>query len=180
VRSADPLPLFAGEVALRRLAISDLSTFQAYRHDEVLGQYQGWSAMSDAEALDFLSEMNTATLLRPGLWSQVGIAAADSLRLIGDVGLLLGADGTRAEVGFTLARSAQGRGLATLAVREAIALVFQLSAARQILAATDARNIPSIRLLERVGMHRVESRAVVFRGEACVEYSYAISREHDA
>jgi RimJ/RimL family protein N-acetyltransferase len=54
--------------------------------------------------------------------------------------------------------------------------VFQCTAARQVLANTDARNYPSIRLLERIGMQRVGSRRAIFRGETCVEITYAIAR----
>ena len=98
------LPRVAHGVALRRLAVSDLAAFQAYRHDALLGQYQGWSAATDAEALSFLAEMNTSALLRPGTWSQIGIADADNQGLIGDIGLFLASDGRSAEIGFTLRR----------------------------------------------------------------------------
>jgi aminoglycoside 6'-N-acetyltransferase len=132
--------------------------------------------MPDAEARAFLARMHTVGPLQPGFWFQLGIADAQDMQLIGDIGLLLSADGSSAEIGYTLARSAQGRGLATLAVREAVALVFECSEASQVLATTDARNRPSIRLLERIGMQRVEDRDAVFRGEPCVEITYAIAR----
>ena len=175
-RRCVPLPRLAGPVALRRLAPQDLAAFQAYRRDPELGRYQGWTPLSDAEARAFLAEMHTADALQPGVWFQLGIADAPSLRLIGDVGLLLSADGSHAEVGFTLARSAQGRGLATLAVHEAVALVFECSAAREVRAIADARNRSSIRLLERIGMQQVATRNATFRGEPCVEITYAIAK----
>jgi aminoglycoside 6'-N-acetyltransferase len=132
--------------------------------------------MPDAEAQAFLAQMHAAVSLHPGIWFQLGIADGQSLQLIGDIGLLLSADGSSAEIGYTLARSAQGRGLATLAVREAVALVFECSAASQVLATTDARNRASIRLLERIGMQRAEECTALFRGEPCVEITYAIAR----
>ncbi|HEX6092282.1 MAG TPA: GNAT family N-acetyltransferase [Dongiaceae bacterium] len=171
-----PLPRCAGQVALRRLAPKDLAAFQAYRRDPELGRYQGWTPMPDAEAQAFLAQMHAAVSLHPGVWFQLGIADGQSLQLIGDIGLLLSADGSSAEIGYTLARSAQGRGLATLAVREAVALVFECSAASQVLATTDARNRASIRLLERIGMQRAEESTALFRGEPCVEITYAIAR----
>jgi RimJ/RimL family protein N-acetyltransferase len=176
MRTADPLPRVAGKVVLRRLAASDLAAFQAYRHDALLGQYQGWSAISDAEATAFLDEMNSAPLLEPGEWSQIGIATSDSQTLIGDIGLFLASDGRHAEIGFTLRRESQGRGVATTAVREAINLVFEHTAVERVLGITDARNLRSIRVLERVGMHKSDSRSVLFRGEPCLEYVYAVAR----
>jgi RimJ/RimL family protein N-acetyltransferase len=176
-RNDDPLPRFAGRVVLRRLAGTDLPSFQAYRHDPALGLYQGWSATSDAEASAFLTEMSGAALLQPGVWSQIGIAEPDTLALIGDVGLLLAADGRSAEIGFTLRRQSHGRGIATIAVREAIQLVFEQTHAERVLGITDSRNLPSIRLLERAGMRRIESRTVMFRGEGCIEHLYAVWRQ---
>src|SRR6476660_4658923 len=120
MQNVDPLPRIANGVVLRRLAISDLAAFQAYRHDPVLGLYQGWSAASDAEATSFLAEMNSSELLQLGTWSQIGIADFNNLALIGDIGLFLASDGRHAEIGFTLRRESQGRGVATTAVREAI------------------------------------------------------------
>ena len=176
---ADLLPRIASGVVLRRLAISDLAAFLAYRHDALLGQYQGWTVTSDAEATSFLTEMSTAELLHPGMWSQIGIAKSESQALIGDIGLFLASDGRHAEIGFTLRRESQGHGVATTAVREAINLVFEHTKAEQVLGITDARNVSSIRLLERVGMRKTESRSAMFRGESCLEHVYAVSRQRD-
>ena len=170
----DPLPRIADGVMLRRLALSDLAAFQAYRHDPVVGLYQGWSATSDADAGSFLTEMSSVELLKPGRWSQIGIADSGSLALVGDIGLFLAADGRHAEIGFTLRQESQGKGLATIAVREAIALVFEHTEAEEVRAITDARNAPSIRLLERIGMLRTGSHTALFRGELCIEHVYSL------
>ena len=66
--------------------------------------------------------------------------------------------------------------MATQAVRAALAIVFDCTAAEQVRAITDARNDASIRLIERVGMRFITSQATVFRDEACVELVYAIQR----
>jgi RimJ/RimL family protein N-acetyltransferase len=80
------------------------------------------------------------------------------------------------EVGFTLAPAAQGRGLATRAVRGALEQLWALTAARHVLGCTDARNTPSSRLLQRLGFQRVAERSAQFRGEACVEWDYRLER----
>jgi aminoglycoside 6'-N-acetyltransferase len=174
---ADLLPRFTNDVALRRLAPADLAVFQAYRHDPVLARYQDWTSKSDVEASAFLAKMSSVTLLQPGVWSQIGIADPHTLALLGDIGVLLACDGRQAEIGFTLSRQSQGRGMGTAAVREAINLVFERTTADRVLGIADARNHPSIRLLRRVGMRRVESRAAMFREQPCVEHIYGISRE---
>ncbi|WP_338845706.1 GNAT family N-acetyltransferase [Massilia sp. W12] len=170
------LPLELAACRVRRLREQDLTAFQAYRCDPQIGRYQGWQAQSDAQALAFLQEMAAAPLLTPGAWLQLGIADAASDVLLGDLGLFLAADGLSAEIGFSLARAAQGRGIATAAVRAACALLFAHTQAQQIAGIADARNLPSIRLLQRIGMQFVREEACVFRGERCIEAHYVLAR----
>ena len=173
IHGADHLPRSGGGFVLRRLTVADLSAFQAYRGDAELGCYQGWRPMLDADAVAFLAEMHAAPFPRRGDWTQIAIARPDDGGLIGDIGIYFAEDGQHSEIGFTLSRPAQGRGIATSAVRDAIALIFSVSDVARVIAVTDARNVPSIRLLERVGMLRVHTREAVFRGEPCLEHTYA-------
>ncbi len=161
---------------LRRLHTRDRAAFQAYRSLPELGRYQGWSPMSDAKAHGFLDEMHRAPLFTPGQWVQLAIAKPESDELVGDIGLYLSEDGTSGEVGFTLEPSSQGRGVAALAVREALQLLFSATSVTRVLGITDERNVPSIKLLERIGFELVESRQVVFRGEPCTERVYVLPR----
>jgi aminoglycoside 6'-N-acetyltransferase len=176
----DPFPIVAGIAVLRRLEVNDLAAFQTYRSEPQVGRFQGWSVMSDKEATAFLSDMHACQLLRPGTWLQLGIAEPGSMRLLGDIGLRLAETQDEAEVGFTLAPQAQGRGVATAAVNAAIGLVFRQTPAKRVLGITDARNIASIRLLARVGMKKIGSTPAVFRGESCIEDSYARYRDSGA
>jgi RimJ/RimL family protein N-acetyltransferase len=174
--SATLLPrTFPGGV-LRRLRTSDLSAFQAYRGDPEVGRFQSWSPMSEDEAVTFLAEMNEAPLFKPGDWVQLGIAEPADDQLIGDVGIFLAADGLSGEIGFTLAPDAQGRGIATAAVRQALQLLFGVTRVKQVLGTTDSRNSGSVRLLERVGFRHQENRSTVFRGEPCIENVYVLPR----
>ena len=176
--TTDVLPHSGAGFVLRRLSPGDLAEFQAYRHDEELGRYQGWRPTADEQASAFLAEMNIAPFPNPGHWVQIGIAEPERQRLIGDIGVFLPLDATFAEIGFTLARFAQGRGVATAAIRAVIELVFECSAAQSVIGVTDARNLPSMRLMERVGMRMTGTNRAVFRGEACVEHTYTVTRAH--
>jgi ribosomal-protein-alanine N-acetyltransferase len=175
-QSAMQLPRSFPGGRLRRLRTSDLAAFQAYRSIPELGRFQGWSPMPEAEALAFLAKMGDAPLLTPGDWVQLGIAEPEGDQLIGDVGVFLAADGLTGEIGFTLAPAAQGRGIATAAVRQALQVLFGATSVKQVLGITDSRNVGSIRLLERVGFHHHESRRIVFRGELCSEEVYVLPR----
>ncbi len=172
----NPLPCFGKRTQLRRFAATDLAAFQSYRQDAEVGKYQGWTAQPDAEAAKFILEMQSAALFSPGQWLQLAISELDSNVLIGDIGVCLAADQSHAEIGFSMSPSAQGRGLAADAVSSVIALIFETTEATQIIGVTDARNLASIKLLERVGMVCTASAEAIFRGEVCVEHTYMIDR----
>lgn len=170
------LPRTCDLLVLRRLSPADLTDFQDYRSDPQVGLFQGWTPRSNEEALTYLAEVEAAPLLKPGHWTQIAIANTENDRLMGDLGLFVSEDQSQAAIGFTLAPRSQGRGLATSAVLAAIELLFERTSVQRILAITDARNTPSIRLLERVGMSLVSTAEVVFRGEPCTENTYALAR----
>ena len=134
--------------------------------------------MPSMAAKAFLTEMNKAVFAAVGVWYQLGIADRVTDRLIGDIGFCIcGPENQHAELGFSLARNAQGRGLATEAVREVVDLLFESTAIARVISMTDARNQACIRLLQRVGMRQVGAVNSVFRGESCVEYVYMSWRE---
>ena len=174
---ADFLPRVGDRVELRRLTVSDLESFQAYRNDPDVGRYQGWSAMSPTDAAAFLARMHTADPGIEGEWFQLGIAERSSGGLIGDVGVCLRTiDDPHAEIGFTLAPAAQGQGLGSEAVRELLAALFEHSSVARVIAITDARNLPSVRLLRRIGMRLGDTFSSHFRGEPCTEHLFVIRR----
>ena len=161
---------------LRRLRTSDVASFQAYRSIPELGRYQGWSPMSEASAMAFLDEMNTVSLFTPGEWVLLGIEELNSQRLVGDIGLFLAADELAAEIGFTLEPAAQGRGIATAAVRAAVQLLFETTKVQHVRGITDSRNGASVRLLGRAGFRHSSTQQTVFRGELCFEEIYVLQR----
>ncbi|HXU32409.1 MAG TPA: GNAT family N-acetyltransferase [Thermoanaerobaculia bacterium] len=172
----DPFPRLAPRVVLRRLAPADLAPFQAYRADPEVARFQSWSSMSAEEALAFLAERGAAPFGRPG-WFQIGIAERATGRLVGDIGICLHRDESEpAEIGFTLATPWQRQGIGSEAVRETLALLFEHTAVSQVMAITDTRNLPSIRLLERVGFSLSRTIPAFFRGEACNEHVFVIRR----
>jgi RimJ/RimL family protein N-acetyltransferase len=71
--------------------------------------------------------------------------------LVGDVGVCLHSNRMQAEIGFTLAKAYQGHGYATEAVGQVLEHLFTWRNLRRISAECDARNVPSARLLRRLG-----------------------------
>lgn len=175
----DPLPRRGDRVVLRRFAANDLERFQRYRADPGLGRYQGWSPMKRRDAATFIDRMRVERLFVPGAWNQIAIADGRTDMLIGDIGLYVADDGRAAEIGFTFARGSHGAGLATEAVRQAIGLLFDQTTVERIVGISDTRNARSIRLLERVGMRALTTRATVFKGESCLETTFCLARDGD-
>lgn len=172
----DGLPRGCGNCLLRRLSAEDLRPFQAYRSDPQAGQFQGWEPLDDAAAAEFLARMAHAEMFVPGVWQQLGIATPEEALLIGDIGICLSGNGRQAEVGITLNPDWQGHGIATAAFAGALDLVFERTSAERVVAITDSRNTPSIRLLERVGMARTKVYQTRFRDAPCVEIEFTLSR----
>ena len=169
----DPLlPLDFATARLRRLRRADRAAFQAYRALPELGRFQGWSPMSDEAADRFIDEVAALPVLAPGEWIQLALADRQTDRLLGDIGLWVSPEGDEAEIGFTVAPWAQSRGVATQATHAVHGLLARASNVRVLRGITDARNVASVRVLERAGFVQVESRSVEFRGEPCVERVY--------
>lgn len=164
-------PFLTPRLRLRRLQPGDLEAFAAVRGDAELGRYQGWTPMDRAAALDFITQMQAAPAFAVGDWLQLAIAERDSDQLIGDLGVLRH-DATTAELGFTLSRAAQGRGLAREAVAGVVELLRERLGLRRVRGVTDARNTASARLMQALGWRQVASVDTVFRGEACTEWTF--------
>jgi RimJ/RimL family protein N-acetyltransferase/N-acetylglutamate synthase-like GNAT family acetyltransferase len=169
-------PIEGPRVRLRRLGVADLPRFQAYRHDPEVGRWQGWLPQDEAAARAFLQAAATDPFPVPGTWFQMAIADRASDTLLGDIGLHLRADSEALELGFSLAREAQGRGLATEAVGLALQLAFDATPATRVLAITDTRNHASVRLLERLGLRRYATLDATFRDQPCQEHHYVMYR----
>ncbi len=171
----EPIPIQSDRVLLRRLKISDLPAFQAYRYDAEVGRYQGWSPQSDDQSRAFISKMNSAEFPTPGEWFQLGIVLAQEDALIGDIGIYLSKDLGEAEIGFTLRAESQGFGLGAEAVKLVIDMLFVSVGVHKIVAITDSRNTASIRLLENVGMSLSRTVEAVFRDMPCMEHIYELT-----
>ena len=175
--AVDPLPRRAARVVLRRFRLADLESFQAYRADPEVGRYQGWVPMTTAAAIMFINAMSVATFGEADQWMQIAIADPVTDQLIGDIGICVhgGAD-AHTEIGYSIAAAWQQQGLGAEAVRAALAMAFECSGIERVVAVTDARNVASVRLLQRIGMTHTSSADAEFRGEPCTERTFILSR----
>ena len=134
-----------------------------------------------AQSVEFLEKYGQQPVpAEPGGWVQIGIADRTTDRLLGDCALHLQEYEPRiAEIGITLATSAQGAGYATEALQALFQYLFNDLQLHRVIAITDCLNLPTARLLERIGMRREAHfrQNIWFKGAWGDEFQYALLRE---
>ena len=165
--------LLTERLVIRPFRPSDIDAFAAYRSDPEVARYQSWDGYEAAQVESFVAEMATLHPGVPGQWFQFAVTDRSTEELFGDTALCVDADDpSHAEIGFTFATAHRSKGYATEAVRATIAYAFEQLGVDVVVAITDARNGPSIALLERIGMTKVSTNHVEFKGEWCDEFTY--------
>ena len=170
------LPIFTQKLVLRAFREADLDAFLAYRNDPDVARFQDWEGLAREAGVALLGRNAQSSSGKRGQWQQIAIALAPSDRLIGDIGLFRRDDGFSAELGFTLATRHQGQGLACEALFGLIDALFDRSGLERLEAVTDTRNLPAMALLARLGFGIRSTAEVVFKGVACREHTYTLSR----
>jgi RimJ/RimL family protein N-acetyltransferase len=170
------LPLTTDRLLIEPMTVADAEGFAAYRSDPAVARYQSWATPYPLERAEEALAANPRGWPAAGEWTQLGIREHGSLR--GDVAVHLLDDEIAPqtlEVGVTLASSAQGRGLATEALRAVVSACFA-NGAHRVFAGCDARNAPVGRLFERIGL-RHEARlldAEWWKGEWTTADTWAV------
>ena len=151
--------LTTDRLVLRRFRLDDAMALAAYRSIPEVARYQSWSAPYSLEKAHYaVQTMVAAEPTMPG-WFQYAVELAEDKTLIGDVGVNLADNLMQAEIGYTLRPDHQGHGYATEAAGELMRLAFADLGVRRVTAAAFADNLPSLRIMERLGM-RQESHSV--------------------
>jgi len=163
---------------IRRFEPGDLAALLAYRNDPEVARYQSWETMSEREARTLIQEQQTEEPGASFSWFQFAFTLKTTGVLIGDAMLHVGADGRLGEIGYTLARAHQKQGYAQEGVGAILTYAFAALRLHRVMAALDVRNMPSARLLERLGMRREGHflQNAWYKGEWCDEYEYALLR----
>jgi len=145
---------------LRPFTPADQEAIHAVYADPEVMRHVGHGAhktiAETANALRIYGEV----LARRG-YSFLAVTERDGGALIGDGGLHpLGED---VELGYTLARSAWGRGYATELGRALLAYAFEVLAVPRVIAQVEPENARSRRVLEKLGMTERETRTAYGR-----------------
>ena len=174
--TTDELPIATERLILRRFEDRDIEAFVDYRCDPQIARYQSWSEFDAAEARVFILDQRTVSFAAPNQWFQIAVADISTNRLLGDMGVCVRSNGNVAEIGFTLGRHVQGRGIAFEGVRRVLRLIFETTAVERVEATTDLRNTASMRLLSRLEFSQIKIESARFKGETCDEATYELRR----
>ncbi len=161
------------EIVTDRLALRDLEpsdgprVFSYHKHPEV-SRFQSWGTESVDAVQSYIRSLSGVDPAACAGWYQVGIFLQTSCKLIGDCGFRpLAASAEQVGVGITVAPEYQGQGYASEALRALLNFLFAILEKHRVIGSVDPRNVPSIKLLQQVGMrqegHFVKS--LWFRGE---------------
>ncbi|BAF13452.2 hypothetical protein OsI_13872 [Oryza sativa Indica Group] len=146
------------EVTLRRFELSDVDAMMAWASDPAVAAFCRWEPYQSTEPL--LAYLRDTVLPHPwfrAICLATGAGAGDGDgRPVGAVSLAPTADACRGELGYVVARAHWGKGVATAAVRRAVAAVLggEVSGLARVEALVDVDNRASQRVVEKAGFRR--------------------------
>jgi len=170
------LPLRTDRLVLRRFEAGDLDAFYAYHSLPETARFLPGEAKSYTKSMESVGKYANFVFEKEGDWICLAIEAADSPGLLGEVVLKWLPGCGQAEIGWSLAPAARGRGIASEAAAALLKLGFEELGFHRIDAKLDALNTASAALCERLGM-RLESTQVDkwhYKGQWATEVVYAI------
>ena len=160
-------------ITLRKLGRGDLEFFFKWASDPEVTRWMTWEPYTSLiEAEKFLIEVAENH-------SWFNAICLDGVP-VGSITLtqFKGASSCRAELGYVLAKSFWGQGIATVAVKQALSLAFNTLPLERIEALVDPTNIASQKVLVKAGMtcECLLKKYFVFKGAVSDRYMFSITR----
>jgi RimJ/RimL family protein N-acetyltransferase len=170
-------PLTTERLIIRALTPDDLDRHHALFSNPDVVRYLYFGPFDRPGAQDHLSRRSDAQLPSEGGWINFGVEIRGEGVLIGELAMgFISAAHAHYEVGYVFDPDYAGRGYATEGAAMIVELAFSGLGAHRVSGRLDARNDPSARVLEKLGMRReglfVENEYV--KGEWTDELVYAI------
>jgi RimJ/RimL family protein N-acetyltransferase len=171
-------PLETARLQLRPFSPGDLEELYAFHSLPEVARFLYWEARNREQVRQVLEAKMGQTVLED---EGQGLALAVVLRgtgvVVGEVSLLwLSRRHRQGEIGFVFHPGYQGRGLANEAAEVLLGLGFEGLGLHRVIGRCDALNLPSARLMERLGMRR-EAHFIhneIFKGSWGEELVYAM------
>jgi RimJ/RimL family protein N-acetyltransferase len=141
---------------LRPVVTADAEAIRDYRSLAEVARYVPFEPMDAAAIAERIAGRWSQTALDAENTSVfIGVALADSDRVIGDLTVMMGpAEHRGAELGWVLHPAHSGHGYATEAAHALLDLCFDELGLHRVTARVDTRNEASLRLADRLGMRR--------------------------
>ena len=171
-------PIATARLHLRPFVDEDLADVYAFYSQPEVARFLYWEPRSLAETEAVLKRKQGQTrLTEAGTNLALGVALPETNRIIGEVTLMWHSEEhQQGEVGFVFNPEFQGQGYATEATLALLALGFEALQLHRIYGRCDALNVPSYKLMERLGMRR-EAHFIhneIFKGQWGDELVYAM------
>lgn len=175
------LPLQTERLTLRPFARGDVDAVFAYRGRDDVARFLFDPPLSREECAFVVQQRIAQTsFLEEGDRIVLAVEAREGGRLVGEVSLIWrSVEARQGELGWIFHPDYHGRGYATEATNALLDLGFGPADLHRIFARCDARNDPSWRLMERIGMRREAHfrEHALFKGRWDEEFHYAILRD---
>lgn len=170
------IELASERLIIRPFVTTDLEHFQPILCDAEVMKYSDGGRLSETEASGWVARQieNYASETNFGRWA---ITLPGNRAAIGYIGLTQQkgrAWGDVSELGFRLARKYWGYGYALEAARTVIGYAFERTDSQRVIAIVDPHNMPSIRVIEELGMSFREM--IMFDGYDYPDRLYAIDK----
>ena len=172
------LPLRTERLLLRAFRDDDLDTMHDMQSREEVARYLYWGPRTREQVAEQLERIKKMTSIEAeGHAIRLAAVVPESGVLVGDISLrLVSREHQQGEIGFVVHPDHQGHGYATEGAAALVELGFRQLGLHRIVGSADARNIGSVRVMERLGMRReaffAENELV--KGEWTSEVIYAI------
>ena len=174
-------PLTTDRLRLRPFTRGDVDAVFGYRGREDVARYLFDPPLSREECALAIQQRTAQTgFVEEGDRIVLAVETLDDGKLVGEVSLIWrSVEARQGEMGWIFHPAFQGRGYASEAANAMLDLGFSAGDLHRIFARCDARNEPSWRLMERLGMRREAHfrEHALFKGGWDEEFYYAILRK---
>jgi len=149
-------PLETERLLLRAFTPEDFDAVFAMQSRPDVARYLYWEPRTEPEVRTSLGmKVESRAIRADGDTLSVAAALRSTGELIGDCNLtLLSAEHGQGEIGFVFHPDHHGRGYATEASRQLLRIAFEDVGLHRVVGRLEARNAPSARVLEKLGMRR--------------------------
>jgi RimJ/RimL family protein N-acetyltransferase len=170
-------PLTTERLIIRALTPDDLDRHHAIFSDVDVVRYLYFGPFDRPAAKEHLARRSVVELPAEGGWINFGVEVQGEGVLIGELAMgFISAVHEHYEVGYVIDPAYAGHGYATEGAAMIVELAFSALGAHRVSGRLDARNDPSARVLEKLGMrreaHLIENEFV--KGEWTDELVYAV------